>query len=48
MKKKDRKMYANGGKTSSMDGGAPKQGRSGTQPAYGNTVKDAMPKGSAN
>ena len=54
MKKKKREMYMGGGMTGAMyrkpmmDGGSPKQGRSGAQPTYGSTVADAMPKGSAN
>ena len=49
--KKKREMYNMGGemyRKPMMEGGSPKQGRSGTQPTYGSTVADAMPKGSAN
>jgi len=48
--KKKRSMYMDGKmvRTPMMDGGSPKQGRAGTQPTYGSTVADAMPKGSAN
>ena len=55
---KKRMMYKGGMKVMSMpmmeerrpmmEGGSPKQGHSGTQPTYGSTVADAMPKGSAN
>jgi len=49
--KKKREMFNMGGemyRKPMMEGGSPKQGRSGTQPTYGSTVADAMPKGSAN
>lgn len=48
--KKKREMYMGGGmyRKPMMEGGSPKQGHSGTQPTYGSTVADAMPKGSAN
>tara|TARA_R100001480_G_C4682784_1_gene175053 strand:- start:366 stop:563 length:198 start_codon:yes stop_codon:yes gene_type:complete len=52
--KKKRMMYMGGMEVTPMKrkpmmvGGAVRQGGSGSQPVYGGTVADAMPKGSAN